>query len=61
MEENKKQSIYELLDFKVTDIETHIGQSLTAEELHLKMENRITTGSMTGTTESSSLICPPSR
>ena len=43
MEENKKQSIYELLDFKVTDIETHIGQSLTAEELHLKMENRMGT------------------
>ena len=27
----------------MTDIETHIGQSLTAEELHLKMENRMGT------------------
>ena len=43
MEENIKRPLYELLDFKVTDIETHIGQSLTAEELHLKMENRMGT------------------
>ena len=41
MEENIKRPLYELLDFKVTDIETHIGQSLTAEELHLTMENRM--------------------
>ena len=43
MEENTKKAIYELLDFKVTDIETHIGPSLTSEELHLKMENRMGT------------------
>ena len=43
MEENIKRPLYELLDSKVTNIETHIGQSLTAEELHLKMENRMGT------------------
>lgn len=41
--DEQKRPIYELLDFKVTDLDTHIGQSLTAEELHLKMENRMGT------------------
>lgn len=41
--EEEEKKLYELLDFKVTDIETHIGQSLSADELHLKMENRMGT------------------
>lgn len=41
--EKEEKKLYELLDFKITDIETHVGQSLHADSLHLKMENRMGT------------------